>query len=81
MYRKWSEISHARNTARFLTDVDGGKQFLRSMRSPDGSGECAQSAAFYLGEATSLLFQKFRPDELSSFKRWFDAEIAEKLTA
>lgn len=80
LYRRWSEISHAFNAARFVTRVIDGRQSLRPLRNPDVGEESAHSAANYMGEATSLLLRRFRPDELLDYEQWFESEIARPLT-
>ena len=78
-YRTWSEVSHARNFSRLLTEDTEGQQFHERMRSVHVYEDPGVSAATYMYQGVELLLAKYRPDEISVYENWFDRTIKSAL--
>lgn len=75
LYGEWSLLGHAKDALlRHLVAGDGGPA-VRPIRNPQTIPQTVSHAVSFALEATRLMIEKYRPDELRRYAEWYVREI------
>jgi hypothetical protein len=76
LYGEWSILGHAKNALlRHLVESQTGGPAVRPIRNPETIPQTVSHAVGFALEATRLMIEKYRPDELTRYNQWYVREV------
>ncbi len=76
LYGEWSILGHAKDALlRNLVEGKAGGPAVRPIRSPETIPQTVSHAVDFALEATRLMIQRYRPEELTRYAEWYVTEV------
>ena len=75
LYRSWSNVAHAGDVSRFITETKNGKGAVKALRNVDELASIIGFAEWIILSAKVLVLKKFHPGEEKSIRTWYIKEI------